>query len=179
MKRKSFQYFLILLAVISQFSAWANVNAVGTEDEMPYGEPIRLEYLLLIALGAFLLFKLFGLGSKPAPPPAPKPKSKPLMQQVAETIGGMEEVGKDTYVGSKLMGDRNDVQTYLMMAQIDRKAVRKEERARAEANYAAYQRRIFYWRLVSIVMVVAFLAIFHETLIGWFISAKDFISSFI
>jgi hypothetical protein len=113
-----------------------------------------------------------------ASPGAPRPKAKPMMQQVSETIGGLEEVGKGTYVGGKMVSESRDTQTYLMLAQVDRAAIRKEERAKAEAAFARYEKKLFYMRVAVGVLALLFIIFSYRTFIDWYYAVKEFITSY-
>lgn len=165
MKKRTTLLTLVML-VISITCLFADPSSVNPEDQ-PAGEPVRIEILVVLALVAFALFKLFGVGNKKAPPPPPKPKPKSLLKQVNEAIGGMQEIGDKTYVGGKLVASKKDVETYLMMAQVDRSHIRKQERAMAEEAYQNYERKIFYLRVAVGLFIIFILAITHETLIEW------------
>jgi len=164
----SMQLFLVAMCV-------ADPSSVGPPDQ-PAGDPVRIEILVVLALVAFALFKLFGVGKTKELPPPKAPRPKPLLKQVHEAIGGMEEVGDKTYVGGKLVASKRDVETYLMMAQVDRSHIRKQERAIAQAEYQNYERKLFYLKVAVGVFAIIFLAFTHETLIAWGKSAYEFIS---
>ncbi|MFT5617837.1 MAG: hypothetical protein ACI85I_001063 [Arenicella sp.] len=183
MRLKLLKITLLLFGICWNLALFANPET-NEPFEKPAGEPLRIEYLMLIAVIAFVLFKIFGIGKKPPAPTmvatgAPRPKAKPMMQQVSETIGGLEEVGKGTYVGGKMVSESRDVQTYLMLAQVDRAAIRKEERAKAEAAVAKYEKKLFYMKVTIGVLALLFIIFTHRTFINWFYAIKEFVSSYI
>ena len=174
--KKIISLFSILCIQVS--IAMADPSSVGPNDQ-PAGEPIRVELLVVLALAAFVLFKLFGVGKTKAPPPPKPPKAKPLLKQVHEVIGDLQEVGDKTYVGGKLVSSKRDVETYLMMAQVDRSHIRKQERAMAQEHYQNYERRIFYFKLALGVLIILVLALTHETLIEWWNISYNYIKGLI
>ncbi len=101
------------------------------------------------------------------------------MQQVSETIGGLEEVGKGTYVGGKMVSDSRDIQTYLMLAQVDRATIRKEEQAKAKAAFAKYEKKLFYMRVTVGVLALLFIIFTYQTFIDWYYIVKEFVNSYI
>lgn len=169
--------FLISIIIQLLLVAWVIADPSSVDPvEKPPGEPIRVEVMVVLALVAFALFKIFGVGkTKELPPPKP-PRPKPLLKQVHEAIGGMEEVGDKTFVGGKLVASKRDVETYLMMAQVDKSHIRKQERAIAQAEYQNYERKLFYLKVAVGLFTILLLAITHETLIEWGKGAYSFIS---
>lgn len=179
MRKKSL--LVLLFCQFASFVLMADPSSSNVElDTTPVGEPIQIELLIVMALVAFILFKIFGVGKIKSPPPMPQMPSmpapqKPLLQQVNDAIGGMQEVGDNTYAGGKMVKKSGDMETYLVMAQVDKSHIRKQERAAAQAAYERYEKTIFYLKIVVGVFIVFILVVTHETLIEWGIAIYDFV----
>ena len=65
-----------------------------------------------------------------------------------------------------------------MMAEVDKSYIRDEEQAIAEERYSWYNRMLFYAGLVSFILLVFNIAYFHEPILNFFVSIRDFFASF-
>ncbi len=101
--------------------------------------------LALIIAGLFLFLQTLYDGiEKPEPERPPS-----LAELVSEEINDLQLVGPNTKVGSKLIKKKGDVETYLMLAEIDKRHIREEERAKARAK-----RRESRWKIALLVTAI-------------------------
>lgn len=107
-----------------------------------------------VVLFLFAVF-LFGLTfrKKVVPPPEP-PKERPLIDRVLDEIGRMDQLGPYGRFGGKMIASKDDVESYIFVAQVDKSHVRVEERSKAEARYRGYERTIQILWAVCITLLI-------------------------
>jgi len=110
-------------------------------------EAFLLFFFLLAIL--FLVFKTFRQKEVVEGESPPTPPLKDLIRQEVD----LKELGPFTKMGSKLIHEAEDVETYLMLAEVDKGQLRAEEKAKAKAQART---RVWRWALRFTALLVAF-----------------------
>ena len=89
--------------------------------------------ILMTFVGLFILFRLFNVRAKKENSPRPQAVTpvKSLMDLVTEEVGDLQPAGTNSLVGGKLMENKDDIETYIFVAKID-KAAEEAEKAKLE-----------------------------------------------
>ena len=115
----------------------------------------NMETAVLFAFILFLIFKLVEPPVKKSKKAIEEPKPKAFAEIAREQIGQMRQVGNYSVVGGKLLESKNDVETYMLLARVNKQHIRAEE----EAKYKTKVKNIMIVSTVIMTLITALIVI--------------------